>query len=116
MANNREWHRGAELPALAVWWLDSQGTLIDFTGAAFEVRIGQLGCPALLVKTSGVTGGAGAGAEPTGTPNVLITWQPDDLDIEPDAYIVTIVATVGASDRVMQTTLRILDVVEDPSS
>lgn len=117
MTTARQWYRGAELPSLSIWWTDSDGTLIDFSGAdGFELRIGQAGCPPELVKTTGITGAVGSGTETSGTPNVAVAWSDGDLDIPAGTYQATLIATFGTQDRIMATTIRILDVVADTSS
>lgn len=114
MASRLQWHRNAELPQLRIWWEDDDGVLVDFTAgvASWEVRIGDAGGYAKLVKTSGIIGSAGSGTESSGTPNVTIDWAPGELDIEPDVYTIQVTAQyVGSSDRVMTAPLRILPTV-----
>jgi hypothetical protein len=86
--SNLRYHEGAALPALKLWVLDDDGTLIDFsTGWTFNYfKIGHKGAAAVLTKTTGLTGAAGAGVEPTGTPNVTVAWASGDLSITPAVY------------------------------
>lgn len=106
------YHTTAERPALEMWILDDDGTLIDFsTGYSFTLKIGNTGDTALLTKTTGITGAAGAGTEPTGTPNVSVAWTADELDITPGAYTLQLTATTGGLDRVFTTPIRITGVI-----
>ncbi len=112
-----EWHQGAELPTLDIWWTDHTGQLVDLSGAdTIEVRIGQLGEPAVLVKTTGITAGAGSGTEDDGTPNLSVQWAVDDLDLAPGMYRVTVTATFAGLRRKMVTPLRVLDIVGQPAN
>ncbi len=93
--------RGAERPALEIWWVDDDGGLIDFsTGYTFELKLGTPGSTAILTKTTGITGAAGAGVEPTGTPNITVAWAAGELDITPGGYVLQLVATTGGLDRI----------------
>lgn len=105
------WVRGAELPSAAFWWTDRQKQLIDFsTGHTFTLKLGRPGATAVLTKTSGITGAAGAGVEPTGTPNLVVAWSANELDIPGGSYMLTITATDGSSrDRILYDTLTILE-------
>lgn len=107
------YHSTAELPALELWLQDNDGSLVDFSsGWTFEVKIGQVGSAALLTKTTGITGAAGAGSEPDGTPNVSIAWAAGELALTPGNYALQLTATDGASlDRVFFVPLRIIDVI-----
>jgi hypothetical protein len=106
------YYRNAERPALQLWLLDDNRTLIDFSsGYTFAFKVGALGTVALLTKTANIVGAAGAGAEPTGTPNVVITWTTGELNIVPGGYRWQLVATAGGLDRTFQGDFTILDVV-----
>ena len=106
------YHKSAERPALKLWLLDDDGTLIDFSsGWTFSFKIGRLGAAALLTKTTNITGGAGAGVEPTGTPNVLITWTAGELNLTAGIYEWQLTCTTSALDRVFAGRIQILDVV-----
>lgn len=105
--------RSAERPALKLWLLDEDGTLIDFSsGYTFSFKIGSLGTAALLTKTSGIIGAAGAGAEPTGTPNVTVTWTAGELNLNPGTYAWQLTATTSSLDRVFQGSIVIIDVID----
>lgn len=80
MSKTFRYLEGDELGNLSLWWFDSAGALRDLsTASAFSVRLGRPGEPAVFTKTSGVTGAAGSGAEPDGTPNLTINWTSADL-------------------------------------
>lgn len=113
MSAGLRYHRGAERPALALWLIDDDGTLIDFSsGYTFELAIGVLGDTPLLTKTTGITGAAGAGTQPDGTPNVTVTWAADDLDIAAGIYTWQLTATsTGGLDRMFSGTFRVLPVL-----
>jgi len=105
--------RTAERPSAQFWWLSEAGTLIDFSaGYTFTLRIGTIGTTALLTKTSGITGAAGSGLQPTGVPNLTVDWQAGELNLTPGKYAVEITATTGGLDRSpLYDTIEILDVV-----
>jgi hypothetical protein len=94
-------YRGAERPALQFWLRDTAKNLIDFsTGYTFSFKIGYPGQAALLTKTSGIVGAAGSGVDPTGTPNVTVTFSAGELDNVPRGkYEWQITATTGGNDR-----------------
>lgn len=102
----------ADRPALKLWLLDDDGSLIDFSsGWTFSFKIGTPGSAALLTKTSGITGAAGAGTEPTGTPNVTVTWSAGELALTPNAYSWQLTATTSSLDRVFSGGFTITDVI-----
>lgn len=102
----------AERPTLDIWWFDRTDTLIDFSsGYTFSLKIGTAGSAALLTKTSGITGAAGAGTAPSGTPNVVVAWSAGDLNITPGAYDAQLTATTSSTDRVLPFRITILDVI-----
>lgn len=112
MSNRVAYASTADRPALNLWVYDDDGTLIDFSsGWTFGFKIGATGTTALLTKTSGITGAAGAGSEPDGTPNVVITWSAGDLAIAPGTYTGQLTATSSSLDRVFQFVFQIYDVV-----
>ena len=91
------YYEGAELPDAVVSWFEG-GQLVDLPGPlSFEARIGREGQPAVVTKTSGITGAATA-------PNLTIQWDPGELDpLTPGRWTITIVAGgAGGRDRVMQ--------------
>lgn len=96
------WPRSAERPGAEFWWVDDAGELIDFSsGYTFSLKIGPRGGTALLTKTTGITGAAGAGVEPTGTPNIVVTWSAGELDLTPGVYRLELTATTSSTDRVL---------------
>ena len=104
------YYKNAEDPSTRIWWLDDDGTLVDFSAvSSWSLKIGQVGETALLAKTSGITGAAGAGAEPTGTPNVVIVWASGDLNIAAGHYTMQLVATTVGRDRTMTAPFHILN-------
>jgi hypothetical protein len=106
------YHTTAERPSLGLWLIDDDGELIDFSsGYTFALKIGDRGSAALLAKTSGITGAAGSGVEPTGTPNVSVEWTAGELDITPGVYTGQLTATVSGLDRVFEFRFEIIDVV-----
>jgi hypothetical protein len=112
MSATLTFHRNAERPTLKLWLVDDNLTLIDFSvGYTFGFKIGAVGATALLNKTSGITGAAGAGTEPVGTPNVTVAWAAGELNITPGNYRWQLVATTGGLDRTFQGDITILDVV-----
>ena len=112
MNNTIRYRRSAERPDLQLWIQDDDGDLIDFSsGYTFEVKIGQLGSAAALTKTLLITGAAGAGTEPTGTPNITIAWSAGELDLTPGYYDMQLTATTAGTDRVFNLPLQITDVV-----
>jgi len=97
-----QYRSNAERPGTSIWWFDDAGNLIDFSsGYTFSLKIGPRGGAALLTKTSNITGAAGAGVEPTGTPNVTITWGAGELNLTPGAYEFELTATTSSADRVL---------------
>jgi hypothetical protein len=99
----------AERPALELWVLDDDGTLIDFSsGYTFSFKIGNPGVTALLTKTTGIAGAAGAGTAPTGTPNVVVTWTAGELALASGTYAWQLTATTSSLDRVFAGTIQIL--------
>lgn len=101
MSGPLRYYQGAERPTLRLWLLDDDGTLVDFSaGYTFSLKIGLAGQTPLLTKTSGITGAAGAGVEPTGTPNVVVSWSAGELAITPGAYTWALTANTGGLDRI----------------
>jgi hypothetical protein len=104
--------KNAERPVAELWIRDKAGTLIDFsTGYTFVLKIGHPDLTALLSKSSGIAGAAGAGVEPTGTPNVVVTWTAGELNLTPARYRWDLVATTGGLDRTFSGTIQIKPVV-----
>lgn len=104
--------KGAELPDLAITWLDHTGEVIDFsTGWTFAIKVGTPGKPAEFTKDTGITGDDTA-------PNLVIAWATTgELDsLAPNkAYTLAITAkrTTDDKERKMNTTIYIGDTVED---
>jgi hypothetical protein len=106
------YHSTADRPVLQLWLQDDDGTLIDFSsGYTFSLKIGEPGSAALLTKSSSITGAAGAGTEPTGTPNVTVTWTAGELALTPGNYTGQLTATISSLDRVFTFPFTITDVI-----
>jgi hypothetical protein len=106
------WKKTAERPALELWLQDRTGTLIDFSsGYTFSFKVGNAGTAALLTKTTNITGAAGSGNEPSGTPNVTVTWTAGELNLTPGTYSWELTATTSSLDRVFTGNIQILDVI-----
>ena len=88
----------AEDPGPGVWWRSRANTLIDFTGYTFTAKITD-GVTSLLTKTTGITGAAGAGSAPDGTPNIAIDWDAAELDITPGEYTLELTPTTSGRQR-----------------
>jgi hypothetical protein len=90
-----EYKSGSELPNPELEWKQSDGVLRDFaTGWTFLVRVGTADLEALIEKTTGITGSG-----PT-APNVLIEWDPDELDVLPNAvHTVDVEATFTSTGQ-----------------
>ncbi len=102
----------AERPALQMWLFDDAGSLIDFSsGYTWSFKIGTAGSTALLTKTASIAGAAGAGTEPTGTPNVVVTWTAGELALAAGTYQWQLKATNSSLDRVFAGTFVITDVI-----
>lgn len=107
-----QYYQGAELPALSLWLTDEDDDLIDFSsGYTFSFKVGSTGSTALLTKTTGITGAAGAGEEPDGTPNVTVAWSAGELAIAPGTHEWTLTATSGGLDRIFGGQFRVVGVI-----
>jgi len=94
------WSTNAEDPNLEIWWTDDAGDLIDFSsGYTWSLKIGPHGGAALITKTTGIVGAAGAGTAPTGTPNVVVTWAAGELNITPGRYRLELTPTLTSRQR-----------------
>lgn len=112
MSNVIQYRRSAERPSLQLWLLDDDGELIDFsTGYTFGFKVGLVGSAALLTKILGITGAAGSGTEPTGTPNVTISWSAAELDLTPGVYDWELTCNTAGTDRVFAGRIRIVDII-----
>jgi hypothetical protein len=106
-------HRTAERPDLAMWLEDDDGDLINFaSGYTFSFKLGSAGSAAAFTKTSGISGAAGAGEEPTGTPNIVVTFTAAELDsLTPGPTTGQLTATSSSLDRVFQFPVQVRDVI-----
>jgi hypothetical protein len=85
-------------PAGGIWWTTRAGTLIDYTGYTFTAKI-TAGGTTVLTKTTGITGSAGSGTNPTGTPNIVIEWGDDELDVTPGDYYLELTPRISGRNR-----------------
>lgn len=108
-----KYFRTAERPALEFWLTDDDDNLINFaSGYTFTFKLGTPGEAATFTKTTGITGAAGVGTEPSGTPNVTITFTAAELDsltIGSTRWQLT--ATTSGLDRFFQGGIEIRDVI-----
>ena len=83
-----EYFDGQELGDAGLWLRDGKGALVDLsTGYTFEVKAWLASAAtAAFTKTDDISGAAGAGREPDGTPNLVIQWDAtgelDQLDLD----------------------------------
>lgn len=102
MSKHLDFWKTVERPDKRMWIRDSAGTLIDFSGYTFSFKLGAIGAAASFTKTSGITGAAGSGVEPTGTPNVTLSFSANELDsLVPGEYAWQLRTTTGSLDRGM---------------
>ena len=116
MGTHFTYNRHAERPVAVMWWREEDDQdLVDFSdaGYSFVFKVAPPGRNpvAVLTKSTGIVGSVGSGVEPTGTPNVVITWNVGDLDIEPGNYKWQCIATLGSDDRFAEGTIKILDAI-----
>lgn len=105
MANKLTYPTGAQRPDAHLSVFDDDGALIDFsTGYTFVFRIGLKGAPALLEKTSGITGAATE-------PNIAIEWATDELALPKGQYAWDLVATTASEPRRFSGSFQVLDVI-----
>lgn len=109
MGTRLTYSRNAERPAAKMWIFDDDGSLVDFSGYTFVLKIGSPGYTALVTKSTNITGGPGAGTEPDGTSNITVNWTAGELDIQPGTYRWQLTATTSGLDRVYEGTIKILD-------
>lgn len=109
------YYRTAERPDVRLWLTDSAGNLVDLSaGYTFELKLGNPGSAATLTKSSGLTGAAGAGVEPTGTPNLVVSLTSAEFDgLTPGTTTLQIRArlTAATADRFWQCSFVIHDVI-----
>jgi hypothetical protein len=108
-----QYHSTADRPALELWLFDDDGTLLDLSSGSytFSLKIGTPGSAALLTKSSGIAGAAGSGTEPSGTPNLVITWSAGELALTPGNYTGQLTATISSLDRVFTFPFSITSVI-----
>jgi hypothetical protein len=114
MTDKLRYHKTAERPDSKLWLLGDDGNLIDFSsGYTFSFKIGRRGTAAVLTKTTGITGAAGSGGEPTGTPNVTIVYSAGEFAaVTPSpSYRWQLTATVGGLDRVFEGAFELVEVI-----
>jgi hypothetical protein len=91
---NPSYVAGGELAPTRLW-LSANGTLVDlsvgFTPTAILGRYGDV----IVSKTTGLTGQAGSGVRPTGTPNLIIAWADGELAHPPGRYTLQVQARDG---------------------
>lgn len=110
------YYNAAENP-IKLWLKDptlsANGSLIDFSVGSwtFVVKFGVPGSAAVLTKSSGIVGAAGAGQEPTGTPNLVITPTADEFASLSGLYTLQIRATSSGNDEFFQDTIQVLPVI-----
>jgi hypothetical protein len=94
--------RTAERPDIQMWLQDEDGALVDFSsGYTFSFKLGHPTQAAVFTKTTGITGAAGSGVQPTGTPNVTLTFTAGELSaVATGTYTWQLTATTGGLDRV----------------
>lgn len=73
---------GESLPSLGLF-VRENGTLLTGldSGHTFEMKVADSAGTLVFTKTSGITGQAGSGVPPNGTPNVVVQWtaSPSEL-------------------------------------
>jgi hypothetical protein len=103
-----------ERPDIKLWLEDDDGTLINFaSGYTFVFKVGLAGSAAVYTKSTNITGAAGAGAEPDGTPNVTMTFTAGELDsvAASPGYTGQLRATNSSLDRLFQFPVEVKDVI-----
>ena len=88
------YYQHAEDPAYVVTWLDSDGTVIDFSsGYTFELKLVSVSAGTVaLTKTTGITGAATA-------PNVIVQWSSGELNIAAGDYQAVLTPTTSSRQR-----------------
>lgn len=110
------YYNAAENP-IRLWCRDpsltANSSLIDFSVGSwsFVFKLGTPGSAAALTKSSGIVGAAGAGQEPTGTPNVVITPTTDEFASLAGLYTYQLRATSAGADEFFQGDILIKPVV-----
>jgi hypothetical protein len=106
-------YRTGERPDVRLWLVDESDALVDLSsGFTFEFKLGTVGSAATFTKTTGITGAVGAGVRPTGTPNLVMTFNAAELDgLTRGPTTGQIKATTGGKDRFWQCTVQVRDVI-----
>lgn len=103
--------QGTDSPDAVFWWLDYNDALINFSsGYTFTAQILREDDTIVVNKTTGITGAAGAGSEPSGTPNLTLAWSNNQIDtLAAGRYTLRVVAnnTASGKDRILQLELLI---------
>lgn len=114
ITNLPTWLEGATLPALQVWWRDTDGTtLVDFsTGWTFALAVGAPGAAASFTADgSNITGavGSGDGYAVGDSPNLTIGWAASGQlgTLPPGVYAVDVLATRTSDSRVRKQQIKI---------
>lgn len=106
------YHRSAERPALKLWLFDDDGVLIDLSsGWTFAFKVGRVGQAAVLNKTTSIVGAVGSGQEPSGVPNVVVTWAAAELDFAVGIYDWQLVCTNTGLNRTFGGIFKLLGVI-----
>lgn len=108
------YYRTAERPAIKLWLLDDDDTLIDLSTASFVFKLGEAGEAAVFTKNTGIAGAAGSGTDidMAGVPNVTISFAAGELDsVAAGTWRWQVRATSSSLDRVYQGWLELLDVI-----
>ncbi len=107
----------ADRPAAELWLYDDDGTLIDFSSVSYtwSLKVGNKGEAALLTKSSGIAGAVGAGVEPSGTANCVITWTAGEIAasnvVAGSVYAFQLTATISSLDRVFEGQFEVKSVI-----
>jgi hypothetical protein len=113
MTSSLTYFKTAERPDIAMWIVDDDGDLVDFsTGYTFTWKLGDPGSAATFTKTTLITGAAGSGTEISGTPNIMLQFAAAELDaVTADNYTWQLTATTSSLSRVYQGRITIRDVI-----
>ena len=107
-SNVLKYYRGGERPSVSLTWRNADGAVIDLsTGYEFEFKVGAPGQQAVFTKTTNISGAQTS-------PNVLISFAPNELDDVPvGLHVAQLRAreTAGSQDRFMQLWFQLLDAV-----
>lgn len=114
MSYKLSYHYAAERPTIQLWILNAQRELMDLsTGYTFSFRVGGTYASPLLTKTSGITGAVGSGVEPSGTPNVVISWSAGEitagLGSQRGTYPCWLTLTTGTADDIRTGTFKVTE-------